>query len=129
TVAEATQRLTAESALNEFIVRITLLPLDAVGVDALKPFGYDLFAGTPSTFAPATDVPVPAEYVVGPGDTVEVQLIGNTRGRYSLVVGRDGRIDFPELGPIPVSGRRFQDVREDLEARVRDQMIGTQASV
>jgi len=29
----------------------------------LKPFGYDLFAGVPSTFAPATDIPVPADYL------------------------------------------------------------------
>ena len=31
----------------------------------LKQFGYELFAGSPDTFAPATDVPVPAEYVLG----------------------------------------------------------------
>src|SRR5690606_12030938 len=48
---------------------------------------------------------------------------------YTLVVGRDGRVNFPELGPIVVSGRRFEEVREDLETRVRTQMIGTQASV
>jgi polysaccharide export outer membrane protein len=129
TVEEATQRLSAESALVDFIVNVTRLPLRPIGTDALKPFGYDLFSGVPSTFAPATDVPVPAEYVVGPGDTIEVQLIGNTKGRYSLVVRRDGRINFPELGPISVGGRRFEEVREDLEARVREQMIGTQASV
>lgn len=129
TVAEATQRLAAELTLRDFTVRISLLPLKPVGTEALKPFGYDLFAGAPSTFAPATDVPVPSEYVVGPGDTLEVQLIGNTKGRYSLVVGRDGRINFPELGPIAVSGLRFDDVRNQLEARVRDQLIGTQVSV
>ncbi|MES2663547.1 MAG: hypothetical protein V4629_09630, partial [Pseudomonadota bacterium] len=38
----------------------------------LKPFGYELFAGSPSTFAPINNVPVPAEYVIGPGDTVVV---------------------------------------------------------
>lgn len=129
TVQEAIQRLSAERSFREFIVHLTRLPLAPIGSDALKPFGYELFAGIPSTFAPATDVPVPAEYVLGPGDTIQVQLFGNTKGRYSLVVGRDGRIDFPELGPIAVSGRRFMEVREDLESRVRDQMIGTQASV
>ena len=30
-------------------------------VNQLKRFGYDLFAGSPSTFAPVSDVPVPAE--------------------------------------------------------------------
>lgn len=129
TVEEATERLTAEVRLEDFIVRVTRLPLRPLGADALKPFGYDLFEGMPSTFAPATDVPVPSEYVVGPGDTIEVQLIGNAKGRYTLVVGRDGRVNFPDLGPIAVAGRRFEQVREDLQNRVRDQMIGTQASV
>jgi polysaccharide biosynthesis/export protein len=129
TVEEATERVAAEVRLEDFIVHITRLPLRPVGTEALKPFGYDLFRGSPSTFAPATDVPVPAEYVVGPGDTLEVQLVGQTKGRYSLVVGRDGRVNFPELGPIAVSGRRFEQVRQDLEERVRAQMIGTQASI
>jgi len=129
TVEQATERVSAELRLADFIVLITRLPLKPLGADALKPFGYDLFAGMPSTFAPVTEVPVPAEYVVGPGDTIQVQLIGNTKGRYALVVGRDGQINFPELGPIAVSGRRFEEVRSDLEARVQRQMIGTQASI
>ncbi|HEY7639586.1 MAG TPA: SLBB domain-containing protein [Steroidobacteraceae bacterium] len=129
TAEEASDRLAAEVSLQDFIVRVSRLPLKPVGTEALKPFGYDLFDGVPSTFAPATDVPVPAEYVIGPGDTIELQLFGNTKGRYALAVGRDGRINFPELGPIAVGGRRFEEVRNDLEARVRDQMVGTQASI
>ncbi|MFC4313410.1 SLBB domain-containing protein [Steroidobacter flavus] len=126
---EATQRVSAELRLKDFIVVVTRLPLKPTGAEALKPFGYDLFAGSPSTFAPATDVPVPAEYVVGPGDSIQVLMVGSNKGRYSLTVGRDGRINFPDLGPISVSGRRFEEVRADLEERVRDQMIGTQASI
>ncbi len=129
TVDEAIRRLSAEWALEEFVVHVTYLPLLPIETAALKPFGYDLFAGIPSTFAPATDIPVPAEYVVGPGDVFEVQLTGSTPGRHSLVVGRDGRIDFPQLGPISVSGRRFDEVRQELESRVAQQMIGTQAHV
>jgi len=129
TVEEARQRLSAEFALKDFHVDVLRLPLRRIGIESLKPFGYDLFAGMTSTFAPATDVPVPAEYVVGPGDTLEIQMIGTTKGRYSLVVGRDGQINFPDLGPIAVSGRRFEDVRALIENRVSEQMIGTQASV
>ncbi|MET0536001.1 MAG: SLBB domain-containing protein, partial [Steroidobacter sp.] len=129
TADEATERLAAEPRLQDYVVRVMRLPLKPTGTDALKPFGYDLFEGMPSTFAPATDVPVPAEYVVGPGDTMEVQLVGTVKGRYALVVGRDGRINFPELGPISVGGRRFEEVRSDIESRVREQMTGTQVSV
>jgi polysaccharide export outer membrane protein len=129
TVDEATQRIAAELRLAEFIVQVIRLPLKPQGTEALKPFGYDLFSGAPSTFAPATDVPVPTEYVIGPGDTLQVQLFGSTKGRYALVVGRDGRINFPEIGPIAASGLRFDEVRAAIESRVTQQMIGTQVSV
>jgi polysaccharide biosynthesis/export protein len=95
----------------------------------LRQFGYDLFAGTPTTFAPATDIPVPADYVVGPGDIFEVQLFGKENEQYSLVVSRDGRINFPQLGAITVAGARFSDVRADLERRVAEQMIGVKANI
>ena len=95
----------------------------------LKPFGYDMFANVPTTFAPATDIPVPADYVMGPGDTLEVLLIGERGGRYTLTVGRDGVVDFPELGPIPVAGLSFPSAKDMLEQRVAEQMIGMRASV
>lgn len=129
TVEQAIQRLSAELSLKDFIVGVVRLPLRPTGTEALKPFGYDLFAGRTSTFAPATDVPVPVEYVVGPGDTVEVQLTGNTKGRYKLVVGRDGRINFPELGPIAVGGLDYERMRALIDGRVGNQLIGTQVSV
>ena len=129
TVLQATQRLAIEPFLRDFRIRLTLLPLEPVDTDALKPFGYELFAGVPTTFAPVTDVPVPSEYVIGPGDRFDVQLIGNTKGKHSLVVNRDGRVMFPELGPIAVSGLRVDEAKARIEQRVADQMIGTQVTV
>ena len=129
TADEARQRLASEPLFADFVVRVTYLPVDPVGAQALKPFGHDLFDGPADTFAPATDIPVPSEYVVGPGDKLEVQLVGSAKGRYSLVVRRDGRVNFPELGPIAVGGMRFDEVRAALEQRVTEQLIGTQVSV
>lgn len=129
TEKQATGRLNGDPALRDFQIRLTLLPLAKLEAEALEPFGYDLFAGVPSTFAPVTDVPVPSEYVIGPGDRIEVQLIGNSKGRYSLTVNRDGRIMFPELGPVAVSGMRFEELKARIEQRVGEQMIGTQAVV
>jgi polysaccharide biosynthesis/export protein len=129
TAYQATQRLAIEPYLREYLIRLTFLPLDPVGSAALKPFGYDLFAGVPSTYAPVSDVPVPSEYVVGPGDRIEVQLIGNSKGRYLLTVTRDGRINLPELGPVAVAGMRFEEARQRIEQRVKEQMIGTEAVV
>jgi polysaccharide export outer membrane protein len=83
----------------------------------------------PSTFAPVSDIQVPSDYIVGPGDKLEIQLYGNEPASYSLTVGRDGRINFPKLGPISISGLTFENARAAIEQRVDKQLIGTRVSV
>ncbi len=95
----------------------------------LKRFGYDLFAGVPTTFAPATDIPVPADFVLGPGDVLQVQLYGKENQDYALAVNRDGMLNFPGLGAIAVAGLSFDAVKADIKDRVRKQLIGMQANV
>jgi protein involved in polysaccharide export with SLBB domain len=129
TEEQATLRLKAEPAFRGLDVRLTRLPLKKTGVEGLKPFGYDLFDRAPSTFAPVTNVPVPADYTVGAGDQLQVQLYGSQNRTLKLTVGRDGIINFPDLGPIDVAGQTFNHVRDALEARVERQMTGVRASV
>jgi polysaccharide export outer membrane protein len=129
TAEEATKRLSADPDLRDFTVKLTLLRLEPFDEEALKPFGYDLFEGVPSTFAPVSDIQVPMDYVVGPGDTLNVQLYGNEPASYALTVGRDGRVNFPKLGPILVSGMSFDAARSTIEYRVAQQLIGSRVSV
>jgi polysaccharide export outer membrane protein len=129
TSEEATSRLSADPDLRPFTVTLTLLRLEPQNDEGVKPFGYDLFQGVPSTFAPVKDIQVPTDYSVGPGDTLNVQLYGNETASYTFTVGRDGRINFPKLGPIEVSGMGFDAVRRVLEQRVEKQLIGTHVSV
>jgi len=126
---QATHRLSSVIAFIKLDVKLTKLPVRKVGVSGLKPFGYDLFKDSTTTFAPVSDVPVPADYVVGPGDRLNVQLFGSENRALRLIVGRDGRINFPELGPINVGGRTFASVAEEIEQRVVRQIIGVRASV
>ena len=126
---QATVRLQADPELRDFDISLIRLPLKKIGTEALKPFGYDLFDRAPSTFAPVTNVPVPSDYIIGAGDVLEVQLYGNQNRTLRLTVGRDGRINFPELGPISVGGQRFTAVQSSIEGRVARQMIGVRASV
>ena len=126
---QASLRLEAEPSLRGLDIMLTRLPLKKLGAEALKPYGYDIFRQPTSTFAPAINVPVPAEYVIGAGDQLEVQLYGSENRNYMLEVNRDGNVNFPQLGPISVAGQRFNAVKESLEARVQRQMIGVRASV
>jgi protein involved in polysaccharide export with SLBB domain len=129
TEQQASLRLQVVPDFASVEVRLTLLPLKKTGEQALKPYGYDLFAQYPATFQPLTDVPVPSNYIVGPGDTIDVFLYGNQDHAYQMVVGRDGRINFPQLGPFNVGGQLFSSVQSQIEARVARQMIGVRASI
>jgi protein involved in polysaccharide export with SLBB domain len=125
----ATLRLGVEPALRDLFIRITKLPLTKRGPTALKPFGYDLFDHPISTFAPSSNVPVPAGYVVGPGDEFDIQLYGNKNGDFRVAVGRDGRVSIPELGPVTIGGETFENARSQIESRIERQMTGVRASV
>jgi polysaccharide biosynthesis/export protein len=126
---QATRRLALMGAFEKLEIRLTRLPVRKPGVAGLRPFGYDLFKENFNGFAPVTDVPVPSDYIVGPGDQLNIQLFGSQNRNLRLVVGRDGRINFPELGPIMVGGRPFERVAAEIESRVNRQMIGVRASV
>lgn len=95
----------------------------------LKPFGYELFAGEPTTFEPASRIPVSPDYLLGPGDTIEVLFFGSDNKSYSLPVGRNGAVDFPNLGPIVVAGMSFSDAKMMLHQRISEQMLGVEASI
>lgn len=129
TEQQGTLRLGVEPALRDLYIRVTKLPLIKQGPTVLKPFGYDLFDNQISTFAPATNVPVPADYVVGPGDQLNVQLYGNKNASFQVTVDREGHVSFPDIGPISVGGQTFNSVKSGIEARVERQMIGVRASV
>ncbi|MEH8223506.1 SLBB domain-containing protein [Aeromonas veronii] len=95
----------------------------------LQPFGYNVFAGEPLTDAPVVDMPVADDYVMGPGDEIRIQLYGKENANYTLAIGREGFIDFPSLGPIAASGQTFQQLRTELENRIKEQKIGVEAFI
>lgn len=125
----ATRRVGANVAFEKVQVTLVRLPIDKTGKDALKPFGYDLFDNSTVGLLPTTNLPVPSDYVVGPGDTLTVQLFGTLNQSLRLIVGRNGQVNFPQIGPIEVAGQRYSAMQNDIEARVSRQIIGTRASV
>lgn len=123
------QRLGAEPALNQFHINAIILPQAPVGVAALETFGYEVFQPPEGGLDTGSAGPVPADYVLGPGDTIRVQLYGSVNRVDDLEVSRDGTLHLPEIGPMSVVGLQFQELRNDLQKRVASTLIGTQVSV
>jgi polysaccharide export outer membrane protein len=83
----------------------------------LRQFGYDLFTRVPTTFAPVTDVPVGPEYVIGPGDHLNILLWGGVQESYQVEVNRNGAVALPRLGVVQVWGLTLDQVQRLLQQR------------
>ena len=95
----------------------------------LKPFGYDVFANSPQTFAPMMDIAIPADYIIGPGDKISIQVFGKEKDELELTVNREGQIIFPAHGPFTVSGLSFNEMKRLLTARIKEKVIGVDVVV
>jgi protein involved in polysaccharide export with SLBB domain len=69
----------------------------------------------------AMDIPVGPDYVVGPGDGLEISLWGGVSQRLQRTVDHEGRISLPESGPLLVSGRTIGDVQLTIQQLLRTQ--------
>lgn len=76
---------------------------DSVG-QLLPIYGASLFRQPPSTFAPVESVPVPADYVVGPGDELLLRLWGQLNVELRATVDRNGQVFVPKVGAVTVAG-------------------------
>ena len=135
-VSAPTPRATVSSSAQVNVKQANVVaPVAVAGTEAsvrtkdLKPFGYDLFANVPSTFAASTNIPVSPDYLLGPGDELQILFYGKLNQSFSLRINRDGMVDFPELGPLVLAGLSFGEAKEMLKSRVAAQVIGTQVNI
>lgn len=97
--------------------------------EKLNLFGYDIFDLGADAFTPSADIPIPANYVMGPGDSIVIQLYGKDNNTYSLSLNREGQIQMPGIGPISLAGLSFEAMQAKISEVVNQQMIGVKSSV
>lgn len=78
--------------------------------------GYNLFNG--QKFSSLANVPVPASYVIGPGDDIDLKLWGSVDVAVRLTVDRNGQINIPKVGTVTVSGTRADQLEKTLHAHI-----------
>ena len=95
----------------------------------VEPFGYELFAGEPTTFMPSETAAVPETYLIGRGDQLNINFYGKESENYEVIVDREGRLSIPNLSPVQVAGLTFGEVKELVKKKVEQEIIGVQAFV
>lgn len=103
--------------------------LRKLGYPGVRRFGHELITGRGGFDAPESSGLVPADYVVGPNDELQVTIWGSVDADLRLQVDRSGRIAIPRIGTIMVAGVRYADLPDVISRRVGQVFRNYQLSV
>lgn len=88
---------------------------------SLKRFGADLFRQGLKQDRLPMDLPVGTDYVVGPGDSLDITLSGGVSQTLRRVVDRQGMVPLLEAGLVQVAGHSLAEIQQIAEAALRRQ--------
>jgi polysaccharide export outer membrane protein len=81
-------------------------------------FGRSLFNQAPSTFAPLQLQQIPSDYVIGPGDELQIRIWGQLQADLRVMVDRSGQIYVPRVGQISVTGVHYAELEQVLKNEI-----------
>ena len=83
----------------------------------LPVFGADLF-DSPQAYSANTAAPAPDNYVLGPGDEVQLQVTGPQDFGTLLVLDRNGQVNLPKVGAVTLAGVAVRDLDKTLSGHL-----------
>ena len=89
---------------------------------ALKRFGTEIFVnGTGNLDVLPMDLPAGPDYVLGPGDGLNINVWGSVSQKITAAVDRAGQVALPESGSVVVAGHSLADAQRIIEQALRAQ--------
>jgi len=88
----------------------------------LQRFGSEAFLiGTGNANELPMDLPAGPDYVLGPGDTLIVNMWGGVSNRLDRIIDRQGQIELPEAGAIMIDGMTIAQAQEGIQKALSTQ--------
>ena len=81
-------------------------------------FGRDIFNKQNLTFQPSTNMATPANYLLGPGDQVVIDVWGASQQKFVETISPDGNITIEGVGLIRLGGLSVSKARGMLKSRL-----------
>lgn len=107
--AGAFSRVSGPSQFQRFVQETTgrLLPM----------YGRDLF-DSPQAYAVDSALPAPDDYLLGPGDEVQLKVWGPVDFNSSLIIDRNGQVNLPKVGVVTLAGVAVRDLDKTLQGHL-----------
>lgn len=81
-------------------------------------FGFEFFNRKNITYEPAFNTSTPGNYILGPGDELNIDVTGMNERSVNRTVDRDGRIELPHAGFVAVNGLSIDAARQRIRSRL-----------
>lgn len=78
-------------------------------------FGFSLFKNSDLTFEPSFNVATPPNYLIGPGDILNIDVWGASQHGYQEIVSNEGTIIISNVGPILLNGFSIEEANNKLK--------------
>ncbi|MEZ4601732.1 MAG: polysaccharide biosynthesis/export family protein [Syntrophotaleaceae bacterium] len=101
------------AALEQAIVKPAVLKETVFQPSA--PSASEAFVPAPS---PSAENAAPGDYLLGPGDVVDVSVWKDEALSRTVVISPDGMISLPLVGEVKAAGQRLHELKTDLESRL-----------
>jgi protein involved in polysaccharide export with SLBB domain len=88
--------------------------------DSSTVFGANIFTNKYLTFEPSVNIPTPANYVLGPGDEIVIDIWGASENTYQLPISPEGAVSISNLGPVYLNGMTIEEARERLTNKLSE---------
>lgn len=107
------------TVLSGFIVAAAASAQSSAG--AAQPVGTrGSTAALPAVASPASGTPLSADYRLGTGDKLRIEVYKDDRLSQSLQIRPDGKITLPLVGDVPAAGRTSTELRDAIGAALKD---------
>ena len=117
--AEA-QKAKAEQAAAADTIKTT----EKVADSKNQVFGRNIFNNEKLTFEPGSNLPTPANYLLGPGDEIIIDIWGSSEVTIQKTISPDGFINIESLGMIQLSGMTIEQATEHLRKKMEQTHAG-----
>jgi protein involved in polysaccharide export with SLBB domain len=81
-------------------------------------FGSELFTSKSLSFEPNQNMPTPPNYVLGPGDQLDINVYGVQQFGYSATISKNGTVNIPNVGEVFLSGLAFDAAKNKLQKQI-----------
>ncbi|WP_396209141.1 SLBB domain-containing protein [Flavobacterium sp.] len=81
-------------------------------------FGSELFTSKSLSFEPNQNMPTPPNYILGPGDQLDINVYGVQQFGCSATLSKNGTVNIPNVGEVFLSGLAFEAAKNKLQKQI-----------